>query len=424
MMIHSTIESAVRDEPIARPHGLTHQLRRALVPLASLKITVTLFALSVVLVFCGTLAMMDNGIWTVVKLYFRSFHVWIPFQVFVRLGQVFFDVPKDWVVRGGFPFPGGWSIGVALLVNLIAAHLVRFKISWKRSGILVLHAGIGLMLVGELVTGIFAVESQMVIGQGETVNFVQRAHELELTFTRSDDPAGLDVVAVPMALVHKGGAIRTEALPFDIEVIRYMTNSTLSAKPAAGETNPSTAGFGLRTAVTEQPEVAGVSTKQELDAPSAYVTFRRKTNGEPIGTYLISLLLRPQQVEVDGTNYALEVRNRRDYKPYSLTLVEFRFDRYIGTEVAKNYSSRVRLRDPERGEDREIVIRMNEPLRYRGETFYQADFDKKTETQTVLQVVRNPGWLLPYISCVLVTLGMMTHFGISLVGFLVRRIGR
>jgi hypothetical protein len=264
----------------------------------------------------------------------------------------------------------------------------------------------------------------MVIGQGETVNFVQRAHELELTFTRSDDPAGLDVVAVPMALVHKGGAIRTDALPFDIEVIRYMTNSTLSAKPAAGETNPSTAGFGLRTAVTEQPEVAGVSTKQEMDAPSAYVTFRRKTNGEPIGTYLISLLLRPQQVEVDGTNYALEVRNRRDYKPYSLTLVEFRFDRYIGTEVAKNYSSRVRLRDPERGEDREIVIRMNEPLRYRGETFYQADFDKKTETQTVLQVVRNPGWLLPYISCVLVTLGMMAHFGISLIGFLVRRIGR
>ena len=64
---------------------------------------------------------------------------------------------------------------------------------------------------------------------------------------------------------------------------------------------------------------------------------------------------------------------------------------------------------------------MNEPLRYRGETFYQADFDKKTETQTILQVVRNPGWLLPYISCFLVTLGMMTHFGITLVNFLRRR---
>ena len=132
-----------------------------------------------------------------------------------------------------------------------------------------------------------------------------------------------------------------------------------------------------------------------MDAPSAYVTFRRK-GGEPIGTYLgVRCCSRPQPIEVNGKTYALEVRNRRDYKPYSLTLVEFRYDRYIGTEVAKNYSSRVRFRDPERGDDREVLIRMNEPFRYRGETFYQADFDKRTETRTVLQVVRNPGWLMP-----------------------------
>ena len=148
----------------------------------------------------------------------------------------------------------------------------------------------------------------------------------------------------------------------------------------------------------EQPEVAGVSTKQEMDAPSAYLTFRRK-GGEPIATYLVSLLLRPQMIDINGKVYSLELRNCLDYKPYSLTLIEFRYDRYIGTEVAKNYSSRVRLRDSDRGEDREVLIRMNEPLRYQGETFYQADFDKTTEKGTILQVVRNPGWLLPYISC-------------------------
>jgi hypothetical protein len=423
-MSHSTIDSYVTDRPAAQPKASPNILWQVLSVAASLKVTVVLFALSVVLVFCGTLAMMDNGIWTIVKLYFRSFHVWIPFQVFVRLGQVFFGLPKDWVIGGGFLFPGGWSIGLALLVNLIAAHLVRFKLTWRRSGIIVLHTGIGLMLIGELITGLFAVESQMVIGQGETVNFTQRGHELELTITDASDPAGEGVVAVPMALLHKGGAVRADALPFDIEVVRYMVNSALAAKPAAGETNPATAGFGLRTAVVEQPEVAGVSTKQEMDVPSAYLTFRRKGGGEPIGTYLVSAHLRPQPVDANGKVCMLEVRNRRDYKPYSMTLLEFRYDRYIGTEVAKNYSSRVRLRDPERGEDREVVIRMNEPLRYRGETFYQADFDKKTETQTILQVVRNPGWQLPYISCFLVTLGMMTHFGIILVPFLRRRIGR
>ena len=42
---------------------------------------------------------------------------------------------------------------------------------------------------------------------------------------------------------------------------------------------------------------------------------------------------------------------------------------------------------------------------------------------TILQVVRNPGWLMPYVSCTLVTLGMLLHFGLQLVTFLVRRAG-
>jgi hypothetical protein len=86
----------------------------------------------------------------------------------------------------------------------------------------------------------------------------------------------------------------------------------------------------------------------------------------------------------------------------------------------------VRLIDPELGEDREVVISMNNPLRYRGETFFQHSFPRDSENGrpigTTLQVVRNPGWLMPYISCGMVTLGMMIHFGIHLVNFLQRRV--
>jgi len=31
-----------------------------------------------------------------------------------------------------------------------------------------------------------------------------------------------------------------------------------------------------------------------------------------------------------------------------------------------------------------------------------------------LQVVTNPGWLLPYVSCAMVTLGLLIHFGMRL----------
>ena len=94
-------------------------------PVASLRLTVALFAMSLVLVFAGTLAQIDHGIWTDVARYFRWFYVWIPFQIFY---------PRSITVPGGFPFLGGYVLGGALLVNLLAAHAVRLKLTWKRLG--------------------------------------------------------------------------------------------------------------------------------------------------------------------------------------------------------------------------------------------------------------------------------------------------
>ena len=45
----------------------------------------------------------------------------------------------------------------------------------------------------------------------------------------------------------------------------------------------------------------------------------------------------------------------------------------------------------------------------------------KTERGTVLQVVRNPGWQLPYWSCLIVSVGMLMHFGVVLGSFLQKR---
>src|SRR5262249_49664635 len=106
--------------------------KRLIAPLASLRLTIVLFLLSMILVFCGTVAQKDFGVWTVVNGYFRSLLVWIPFKIFFPVAYL-----QKHPVPGAFPFPGGWLIGGALLVNLLAAHLVRFKLSWKRSGILI-----------------------------------------------------------------------------------------------------------------------------------------------------------------------------------------------------------------------------------------------------------------------------------------------
>ena len=53
--------------------------------LASLKLTVTLFALSIFLILIGTLAQIDMGIWEVMEDYFTSWVAIVPFQVFLAV---------------------------------------------------------------------------------------------------------------------------------------------------------------------------------------------------------------------------------------------------------------------------------------------------------------------------------------------------
>ncbi len=49
----------------------------------SLKLTVVLLALSMVLIFAGTLAQVDQGIWTVVDQYFRCLIARIDLYIFL-----------------------------------------------------------------------------------------------------------------------------------------------------------------------------------------------------------------------------------------------------------------------------------------------------------------------------------------------------
>jgi len=76
----------------------------------------------------------------------------------------------------------------------------------------------------------------------------------------------------------------------------------------------------------------------------------------------------------------------------------------------------VTLIDPERSVNRDVLVYMNHPLRYRGETFYQAGF-QKDDSATILQVVHNPSFIAPYIACVIVAAGLLVQFGFHLVGF-------
>jgi ABC-type transport system involved in cytochrome c biogenesis permease subunit len=402
------------DETTAPQTPAWDQVKKVLKPLASLQLTVVLFALAMVLVFFGTLAQMNDGIWTVVDQYFWSMVVWIPFDLIAKFGHVFFFLPTSVHLPGSFPFPAGKLLGFAMLVNLTAAHLVRFRVTWRRAGILVIHAGLILLFVGEAITREAQVEQRMIIDEGKSVNFAENNRKYELAFVRSE-PDGDVVTAVPQSRLVPGERVSHPDLPYDLETLEYMDNSELG-NPTGD--NRATAGAGTEVIAKKLPQVSGVDTSQRDDVPSVYVRFLDKATGADKGTYLFSKFLKAEPLTVGDAKLTAILRNVRYYKPFTIHLVDFRHDKYTGTESPKNYSSDIRLIDPEQGIDRTQRIAMNEPLRHRGEAFYQHSFDRATESYTVLQVVRNPGWMIPYVSCVMVGLGMAVHFGMMLVAFL------
>ncbi len=518
-----------------------------LMPLASLRLTVALFAMSIFLIFAGTLAQVDQDVWAVMNQYFRTWFAWIDLQIFFP--QAF--TGTKWNVPGGFYFPGGWLIGGAMGINLLAAHSLRFKVqakgsrllaglavialgcllTWmvvlggsgketieaasrfewsslwtvmkwtlvilwgsaayalwqldrtqklerwllvgfelvlgalvlflfirgdqaalgdssmrilwqlikgglaglvllagcalvfrKRAGIVLLHGGIALVMANELVVHNLHSEAQMQISEGQTVDYAYDIRAIELAVVDPSNPKTDDVVVVPQWMIEERPLIRDDALPFDVEVVKYLQNSTL-VKAKDGDKNLATEGLGRD--VIAEPRRAGTGTDAggKVDLSAAYVKLFKKGTKDELGTYLVGIGVPEQKVAVGDKSYELALRFKREYKPYTVTLEDVRADMYLGTNTPRNYSSDVRLVDKGRNVDRDVHIWMNNPLRYAGETFYQTSYDPGSQGRevTVLSLVKNTGWMIPYVACMLVGTGLLAHFSITLTRFMDRR---
>ncbi len=543
-------------------------IKAILTPLASLRLTVTLFAMTLFLVWVGTVAQQDKGMWQVMQDYFHAVVSWIEFRdVFPR--AFFQSNPKlyDAVApAGGFFFPGGITLGVALFVNLISAHIVRFKaiakgqrltiglvamalaiglcaivilggqstrglqgkppvewttlwqimkasvfLSWigasaalfylvakqnwhvsivvalgviacvmwgagaialllsgsmievssmrilwqltqatvcglglysasyiifgRRAGIVTIHLGIGLLMFGELLVSVAAVEEQMTIQEGRTMPYAVDIRSVELAVVDHRPRKADKVIAIPLTMKKtptrflRSKQIRDDRLPFEIEVVEFFPNAQIKeAQPNLK--NPATEGLGLQYIASHAKTARGASSSDAVDMAAAYVTVKKRGSDEPIGTYLLAQLAAeqnlPEKVSVDGETFDLYLRFRRTYKDYTVQLIDVRKDDYIGTNTPRNYSSDVRIVSSKLKFDSEQHISMNNPLRFAGETLYQSGYYRDPtsgQESTTLQIVTNVGWMIPYVACGIVMVGMLAHFVNVLLRFFMRLIG-
>jgi hypothetical protein len=409
-------------------------IKKILSVFTSLKLTVTLLAFSIVLVFIGTLAQADEGLYGAQSHYF-----------------------KQWIVIGADLFghkiplllPGGYLLGVLLLVNLVCAHVYRFQLTTKKIGIQLTHAGVIALLVGQLATDMLAREMQMHFDEGETRSYSESATDYELIFISGDE-----VTAIPDKLLQAGGEMKIENLPFIIRVQEHWRNSDLNFRAPMVQNAPPLTTNGIAANFDFKP-AADVKKSDEKNVPTVVLEFL--TPAGSLGTWVASdwsgdaalveavqagyaqmgaglaqkiadELVAPQTIEVDGKKFTFLMRPMRIKHPFSLTLLKATHTVYPGTDIPKDFRSRVRIDNPQTGERREVEISMNHPLRYGGYTFYQYQMDAGQVAEqagrvpsSVLSVVRNPSWLTPYIGCAMVGAGLLTQFLFHLVGFVSKR---
>ncbi len=138
----------------------------------------------------------------------------------------------------------------------------------------------------------------------------------------------------------------------------------------------------------------------------------------PMSTSAVQVIFKDQKywlqlndilkIFTDKSAYLISYGNRRIDLKFDLVLKKFEIGRYAGTMRAASYQSLVTTPD---GQD--TLISMNEPLKYKGLTFYQASFQDGPGGQpvaSILSVNYDPGRWIKYLGSLIICLGIVWLF--------------
>jgi hypothetical protein len=401
-----------------------------LIPFANLRITLTLLSLSMILIFVATLEQVRIGIRGAQAEFFESMYgIWHYPEQFWG-GNLLNPLP--------IPIPGGYLLGGLLILNLLAAFITRFQWTGKKMGIQFIHLGIIMLLVGQLATQAMQEESRMQINKGESKNYLERFHGVELAFIDVTDAQTERVVALPEALLEQGGLHYSEDLPFKVRVLNFGPNCEFNSLPPASKAKGPTEGVNRGVIQSANLEIRPKAEDFSSEGMNfGYVVFELLEGAESLGTW--AAISHPagnhwwaqinpkmgdlafQPIRMNGRLWGATLRPEREYLPYSIELLGIANEFYQGTDIPFNFESEIVL-NMEKNQSRRALVYMNTPLRHEGKTFYQYQMNKSAD-YTVFQVVRNPSWLVPYIACVLVSIGLLWQFSFHLVRFLNKNSG-
>ncbi len=363
---------------------------------------VVLFLLLLLTLF-GTLEQVDTGLYQVQKKYFESYFLVHD----IKIGSVSFPLP----------LVGAYPLMALLFVNLVCGAIIRAPKNWRHPGMLISHSGIILLVLAAYVTGTQSVSGHMTLFEGESDSYFDDYYDWEVAITeldKAENARTFTIVQNQLAYFADGEARTYDhpELPFKLEISGWIPNSNPRQQaPMLQET-------GIDGVVLES---LPLDTTAEQNIAGATAKVLPNDGGEAKTAHLWGFAAAPWIVEADGKKYGIVLRHRRYAVPFKITLDKFIRDLHPRTSMAANFESEVTKTDGT--SSRKVNIRMNEPLRDQGFTFFQASWGPENARAgeplfSTFAVVNNPADQWPKYACYIIGIGLSIHFAQKLAAYI------
>ena len=372
---------------------MKHILDRALAVAASLRTSVVLLVLLALLTWLGTLEQVDSGLFDVQRRYFDSFGL----------------IHEAWGVP--IPLPGARLVMIVLFVNLAIGGVLRMRRGVATAGVLIAHLGIVFLLFAGLVKAWYSVEGHVTLPDGGQANFFESYQRFEFALLEKQEGGRVREFTIPeeaftRATPAKPVRFAQAELPFELEVTRYLPNCRAVPKgPMVDAALPVIDGFFLDARPQER--------EHERNRPGAYVALIEKSTGARNEGLVIGDSDQPLPASFGGRSFGVELRHEQHELPFTIGLQKFTKQDHPGMEMAKAFSSDVRVTKD--GSTRPLRISMNQPLREAGFVLYQsswaaADEARGVPQRSILAVVNNPADQFPLYACIVIAIGLALHY--------------
>lgn len=383
----------------AKQHELAKAPKRIFGFLASNGFSIVLFLLLLLLTFLGTLEQTQTGLYAVQKKYFGS----------LALVHRFFGMIP-------MVLPGAHLLIVLLTINLVCGGLLRVRKGWTQLGVLIAHVGILVLIIGGFVTFRYSLNGHMTLYEQESSNEFVSHHEWEIAITEAVKQGEAKQLIIPgdqftSLSSHDTISFHSEALPFTVSLSAFEPNCVVRpVDPSASAGRKGVDGHVLRPIPLEPQD--------ERNMAGIYATIERP---DAVSQAILWGASGPVSVNADGASWNVELRKRRWQLPFTITLDKFTRELHPRTNMPRVFMSEVTK--TENGTSQKIKIAMNEPLRYKRYTFFQASWGPEgagpgDRLFSSFAVVRNRADQFPLYACIIITFGLTLHFVTRLIRYL------